>query len=451
MIPYLEIRNSNCFNKTRGCSCHVDAIKILRPFEFTKHFLVLLLSLRIDEMHKGPFVASLTFHDWMDLVTKKSDFLTCETTMIKINRFLVSPLFNNFFEKLFHCNSTRVNPFSFEVLSLLCSSIYQINILLLLQSIFVWISLSLLDSESSPSSRDIPVLIYRLSEGELLLHSFYLWSFNSFGELQHWVLFIRFRLLMFLHYWKQLPNVFQKHLYEWIFVTLPESVICLTKNWCCLSTAVPEESVCFHKSLVRIYQKESLDLLLQHIMTLYSGRIIWIVRVKRPRSLINSIAVAFRFLNRFKHLSFLRLIFSFGNDRIIFWKMVILPRNSISWIGIIINFFGSIIKPRNMNHEHKLWKDWRLSLPPTDTYPLNMSSLCEKCANTEFFLVRIFLHLNWIWENTEQKKLRIWTLFTHCGRRLFVRRNKATAILSIFLNIHGTGPNSKKEEAYEVG
>ena len=55
------------------------------------------------------------------------------------------------------------------------------------------------------------------------------------------------------------------------------------------------------------------------------------------------------------------------------------------------------------------------------------SSLREKCPNTEYFLLRIFC----IWteygglrskspysvriqENTEQKKLRIWTIFTQC-------------------------------------
>ena len=37
----------------------------------------------------------------------------------------------------------------------------------------------------------------------------------------------------------------------------------------------------------------------------------------------------------------------------------------------------------------------------------------EKCPNTEFFLVRIFLYLDWIQENTDQKKLRIWILFMH--------------------------------------
>ena len=38
--------------------------------------------------------------------------------------------------------------------------------------------------------------------------------------------------------------------------------------------------------------------------------------------------------------------------------------------------------------------------------------LSEKCPITEFFLVRIFLYSDWIQENTEQKKLCIWTLFT---------------------------------------
>ena len=41
-------------------------------------------------------------------------------------------------------------------------------------------------------------------------------------------------------------------------------------------------------------------------------------------------------------------------------------------------------------------------------------SLREKCPKTEFFLVRIFLYLDWIQENTDQKKLRIWTFFTQC-------------------------------------
>ena len=53
---------------------------------------------------------------------------------------------------------------------------------------------------------------------------------------------------------------------------------------------------------------------------------------------------------------------------------------------------------------------------------------CEKCPNTEVFLVRIFPHSDWLrrdtpylrispysvrmWENMDQKKLCMWTLFT---------------------------------------
>ena len=39
-------------------------------------------------------------------------------------------------------------------------------------------------------------------------------------------------------------------------------------------------------------------------------------------------------------------------------------------------------------------------------------SLRENCPNTENFLVRIFLYSVQIQENTNQEKLRIWTLFT---------------------------------------
>ena len=40
--------------------------------------------------------------------------------------------------------------------------------------------------------------------------------------------------------------------------------------------------------------------------------------------------------------------------------------------------------------------------------------LREKCPNTEYFLVRILLYSVRIQENMNQKKLRIWTLFTQC-------------------------------------
>ena len=43
-----------------------------------------------------------------------------------------------------------------------------------------------------------------------------------------------------------------------------------------------------------------------------------------------------------------------------------------------------------------------------------LASLRENCANTKIILVRIFPYLDWIRENTDQKKLIIWILFTQC-------------------------------------
>ena len=39
-------------------------------------------------------------------------------------------------------------------------------------------------------------------------------------------------------------------------------------------------------------------------------------------------------------------------------------------------------------------------------------TLREKYPNTDFFLVHILLYSDWIQENTDQKKIRIWTLLT---------------------------------------
>ena len=41
-------------------------------------------------------------------------------------------------------------------------------------------------------------------------------------------------------------------------------------------------------------------------------------------------------------------------------------------------------------------------------------SLRKKCSNMEIFLVHIFLYSVQIKENTDQKKLGIWTLLTQC-------------------------------------
>ena len=91
-----------------------------------------------------------------------------------------------------------------------------------------------------------------------------------------------------------------------------------------------------------------------------------------------------------------------------------------------------------------IWKGFWNSLWKKNCYPcvfwkghiqgtsLPYWSLPEKCPNTEIFLVRIFLYSDWIrrftelspysvriQENTDQKKLPIWILFTQWMMQLF--------------------------------
>ena len=74
---------------------------------------------------------------------------------------------------------------------------------------------------------------------------------------------------------------------------------------------------------------------------------------------------------------------------------------------------------------------------------LQEHTLREKCPDTDFFLVHIFPHLDWIRsislysvqmrENTDQKKLCIWTLFMQWQELIFF-----SCYLSLFLpwNFH---------------
>ena len=77
-------------------------------------------------------------------------------------------------------------------------------------------------------------------------------------------------------------------------------------------------------------------------------------------------------------------------------------------------------------------------------------SLREKCPNTDVFLVRIFLYSDWInlrkspylvriQENTDQKKLRIWTLFTQWMLlRVFQKCGKLSEFKIIFNKTAGS-------------
>ena len=70
----------------------------------------------------------------------------------------------------------------------------------------------------------------------------------------------------------------------------------------------------------------------------------------------------------------------------------------------------------------------------TSSLICTMKSLHEKCPNTEFFLVHIFQYSDWIQKNADQKKLRIWPLFTHLRIQSEYRkiRTKKTPNLDTF-------------------
>ena len=71
--------------------------------------------------------------------------------------------------------------------------------------------------------------------------------------------------------------------------------------------------------------------------------------------------------------------------------------------------------------------------------------LREKCPNTEFFLVCIFPHSDWIrrntysvrmQENTDQRILRIWTLFKQCISPKWIVRRVLSCVFPYFPRLH---------------
>ena len=56
-------------------------------------------------------------------------------------------------------------------------------------------------------------------------------------------------------------------------------------------------------------------------------------------------------------------------------------------------------------------------------------ALLKKCPNTEFFLACIFPYSVQIRENTDQKKLCMWTLFTQCGEKEIFEKRVISCIL----------------------
>ena len=99
----------------------------------------------------------------------------------------------------------------------------------------------------------------------------------------------------------------------------------------------------------------------------------------------------------------------FGRLIIIAWTIF-----GVTFIGLIISFLSEAVvhSAQYSNRSITATKVRKREIYDRLFCPLNLyssnnrlQSLREKCPNTEFFLVPIFLH----WD---QKKLSIWTLFT---------------------------------------
>ena len=98
----------------------------------------------------------------------------------------------------------------------------------------------------------------------------------------------------------------------------------------------------------------------------------------------------------------------FINWKLIYWVSCIFLRNI--YIHTLMHTL-EIAKKEHQNFENSFRKlvsildTWKFSL-------LTSISLCERCPNTEFFLVHIFLY-------SEQKRLGIWTHFTQWDTWMF--------------------------------
>ena len=68
----------------------------------------------------------------------------------------------------------------------------------------------------------------------------------------------------------------------------------------------------------------------------------------------------------------------------------------------------NVLEPPHWNLQWFNYNAWRQFLPQNSKYFTTWLALCEKCSNTEFFLVRIR-------ENMDQKRLHIWRLLTQTG------------------------------------
>ena len=89
-------------------------------------------------------------------------------------------------------------------------------------------------------------------------------------------------------------------------------------------------------------------------------------------------------------------------------------------------------------HTHQFMVLLRSSLEEITFFPVFkvfitkvLYALCEKCPNTEYFLVHVFPYSVRMRKDTDQKKIRIWILFTQwCLQPVIISRLSSTFYVS---------------------
>ena len=95
-------------------------------------------------------------------------------------------------------------------------------------------------------------------------------------------------------------------------------------------------------------------------------------------------------------------------------RLIASPCTSTDLQSIIsLLFASSVITWTCIRFKVKIFKVCSLILK-IKNFKINSITMREKCRNTELFLVHTFLYSHWAQENTDQKKLRIWTVFKQC-------------------------------------
>ena len=211
--------------------------------------------------------------------------------------------------------------------------------------------------------------------------------------------------------WQTAPSLFWKHPFGLLTVVFLFSVVCRSEEVNSPSTtSTPPVTVGL--SLFWFDKNSFLSLpefaVVASICTEFPlGSTAWAVNKCSPRSLVNSINVAFGDAISCMYLFWISKTFSWVKANIMFTEFITNPKNSISFPGVSCDYFKFITKPDFCNRK------------------INVSFACEISFNV------------WTITSMSFKNIIILTL---------ILLNKAIGIIGSFVKIRRAGPRPKHEQ-----